>query len=66
MRKAMDPTDRQDGHAPPSGDRAKVRPSEVDARARLDRRAEALRANLKRRKAQSRSRAEAERTDPTD
>lgn len=62
----MDPTDRQDGHTPPSGERAELRPAEIDARARLDRRAEALRANLKRRKAQSRGRAEAERAGPTD
>ena len=62
----MDPTDRQDGHDRPSDDRADVRPSEAAAQARLDRRAEALRANLKRRKAQSRGRAEAERTGPTD
>lgn len=58
----MDPTDRQDGLAAPTRDREEgpVR----DAKAKLDRRAEALRANLKRRKAQGRGRAEAERDGP--
>lgn len=62
----MDSTDRQDGHDLPSGDRADGRRPEAGGPARLDRRAEALRANLRRRKAQSRGRAEAERTGPRD
>lgn len=62
----MDPTDRQDGPASPTGDRADAPRPETDGQglARTDRRAEALRANLKRRKAQSRGRAEAERAEP--
>ena len=60
----MDPTDRQDGHDLPAGGRADRPRPEADAR--LDRRAEALRANLRRRKAQSRDRAEAERAGPAD
>jgi hypothetical protein len=56
----MDPTDRQDGHDLPA-ERAEVSGTDARARERLDRRAEALRSNLKRRKAQSRERAEAER-----
>ena len=63
----MDPTDRQDGRDLPAGDRAgdEIGPGS-DSRARLDRRAEALRANLGRRKAQSRGRAAAERVGPPD
>ncbi|RYC30918.1 hypothetical protein D3273_16240 [Lichenibacterium minor] len=62
----MDPTDRQDGPASSTGDRPNAPRPETDAQAlaRTDRRAEALRANLKRRKAQSRGRADAERADP--
>lgn len=49
------------------GDEDGGRPPRVPAeRARLDRRAEALRANLKRRKAQTRARDEARREAPPD
>ena len=60
----MDPIEPQDGPGPRGG-----RPSEAtraEAQARLDRRAEALRANLRRRKAQVRGRADAERDAPPD
>ncbi len=62
----MDPTDRQDGHGLPAGGGTDGQRPEADGRARLDRRAEALRANLRRRKAQSRGRAEADRAGPPD
>ncbi len=62
----MDPTDRQDGHDLPDRPDAEAHPPRSEERARLDRRAEALRTNLKRRKAQSRGRAEAERAGPVD
>ena len=62
----MDPTDRQDGHDLPGPDRGDVHRPATEGQARLDRRAEALRANLKRRKAQSRGRAEAERAGRSD
>ncbi len=62
----MDPTDRQDGHDLPTGGRPDGRRPEAGGTARLDRRAEALRANLRRRKAQSRGRAEADRAGPSD
>jgi hypothetical protein len=61
----MNPTDRQDGHDL-SAERAEGSSTDARARERLDRRAEALRSNLKRRKAQSRGRAEAERSGRSD
>ena len=60
----MDPTDEPDGRALPDGDTADRGADDARARARLDRRAEALRANLKRRKAQTRGRAAAEHPAP--
>ena len=60
----MDPTDEPHGRAPPDGDAADRGPGGARAQARLDRRAEALRANLKRRKAQTRGRAAAEEPAP--
>ncbi|MGI3899416.1 MAG: hypothetical protein ACRYGP_29645 [Janthinobacterium lividum] len=57
----MDPTARPEGHELPTRAGTDAPRSPSQEQVRLDRRAEALRANLKRRKAQSRSRADAER-----
>ncbi len=60
----MDPTDEPQGGASPDGEAGHREATGARVRAKLDRRAEALRANLKRRKAQIRGRAAAEAPPP--